>query len=92
MLSLTENAVTAIHDMTTKPELPTGTGIRIAPQQDDPVALVLVMSPGPVPGDEIIEVNGARLFLEPRAAEALNGRSLDVRMDGSGSVVFSLVG
>ncbi|GAA4224416.1 hypothetical protein GCM10022254_03800 [Actinomadura meridiana] len=92
MLALTDGAVAAIRTMTSRPGLAPGTGLRIAPEPDDPASLVLRLADAPEPGDELLDDGGARLFLAPRAARELAGRTLDVRADVSGSVTFHLNG
>jgi len=44
----------------------------------------------PVDGDQVIETEGARVFLEPGAAVALDDKSLDAQVDDEGTVAFTL--
>jgi iron-sulfur cluster assembly protein len=43
-----------------------------------------------VDGDQVIETSGARVFLEPGAAVALDDKSLDAQVDDQGTVAFTL--
>lgn len=89
MLTVTDNAVTAIRSLTAQPEVPDGAGLRIA---TDPSAgaLQLTVAPQPHEGDEVLDSAGARLFLENEAALLLEDKALDATVDDQGSVQFAL--
>ncbi|MGH9049491.1 MAG: Fe-S cluster assembly protein HesB [Acidimicrobiia bacterium] len=86
MLVLTENATEAIRSVVDKPELPEGAGLRIT--SGDPRGLAVSAAPAPEEEDQVLEAQGARVFLEPGAAEALDDRVLDAEIDPQGSVKF----
>lgn len=88
MLTLTRPAVEAIRNLTSQPGLPEHTGLRIA-HQDTAGAMVLSISPQPEAGDQIIETDGVRVFLQTDAAAMLDGKSLDAQVDRDG-VVFQI--
>lgn len=88
MLILTGAAATAIRDLSSRSELPDGTGVRIAPQDGDASLLALMPAAGPAATDEVVETDGVRLFVEFSAAAVLRGKVLDARMDEQGSVGF----
>lgn len=91
MLALTESAVGVIHDLTTQPGLPEGTGLRIAPQTTDNgsgPAFALSLSQAPQGACEVIETPDARLYLEPAVAQQLNDKVLDARIDEQGEIAF----
>ena len=90
MLVLTDNAVSAIRSLTSQPELPVATGLRIMAQGDGAPSLQLSLAEGPVAGDEVLEEDGARVFLEPAAAAVLDGKELDAQVDEKGQVAFSV--
>jgi iron-sulfur cluster assembly protein len=90
MLTLTDSAVTAIRNLTSQPELPDETGLRIMSQQQGGPAFQVTLAESPVDGDQVIETEGARVFLEPVAAEALDDKSLDAQVDDEGTVAFTL--
>jgi iron-sulfur cluster assembly protein len=87
MLAVTENATSVIQQLTDTPELPDGAGLRIASSDDAP-SLTVAPVGAPEDGDEVVENKGARLFLEPQAAELLDDKVLDARVNDSGGVEF----
>ncbi|MCW2919132.1 MAG: hypothetical protein JWN52_7200 [Actinomycetia bacterium] len=87
MLTLTSSAVQVIRSVTEQPQLPPDTGIRIAPQ-DDGSSLGLSVTPGPEAGDQTVEAEGARVYLEPTAATVLENSTLDATFDEQGEVTF----
>lgn len=91
MLTLTEGAVSAIRGLTSGPELPVETGLRIVAQADG-APFQLALADGPAAGDQVVEEDGARVFLEPAAAAILAGKSLDARVTEQGQVAFSVSG
>jgi len=91
MLALTDSAVGVIHDLTTQPGLPDGTGLRIAPQPGvggEGPAFALSLSQGPGVGDEVIETADTKVYLEPEVAQQLQDKVLDARIDEQGEVAF----
>jgi iron-sulfur cluster assembly protein len=90
MLTLTDSAVTAIRNLTSQPELPEDTGLRIMSQSDGGPTYQVTLAETPAAGDQVIETAGARVFLEPGAAVALDDKSLDAQVDAEGTVAFTL--
>jgi Fe-S cluster assembly iron-binding protein IscA len=90
MLTLTDSAVSAIRSLTSQPEVPEETGLRIMAQGEEAPSLQLTLAVGPTADDEVIEENGARVFLEPTAAVVLDSKSLDAQVDDQGKVAFSI--
>ncbi|MFC6884523.1 MULTISPECIES: Fe-S cluster assembly protein HesB [Actinomadura] len=88
MLMLTGAAVTAIRNLVYQPDVPYGSGVRIAPHSDDESLLALTPSPLPAASDEVLETEGARVFLAPTAVGFLTGKVLDARVDEQGEVRF----
>jgi Fe-S cluster assembly iron-binding protein IscA len=64
--------------MTQDPQAPRGAGLRIAPG-DDGIELMLVAEPAP--GDALIDDGGARVFVEPQAAQLLDEQTLDAKLE-----------
>jgi Fe-S cluster assembly iron-binding protein IscA len=89
MLTLTEDAVSAIRGLTSGPELPVQTGLRIVAHGEG-APFQLALADGPAAGDQVVEEDGARVFLEPAAAADLAGKSLDARVNEQGQVAFSV--
>jgi iron-sulfur cluster assembly protein len=86
LLTLTEHAQTAVRTLTQDPQAPEGAGLRITPG-DDGLELMLVAEP--VPGDALIDDDGARVFVEPQVAQLLDDQTLDAQV-GDGNVNFFL--
>lgn len=91
MLTLTDNASTEIRNIVADPQVPDGCGLRIA---NDPAAggLTLTLASAPAEDDQILDENGARVFLEPQAAQLLDDKALDAATDGDGQLRFTVAG
>jgi Fe-S cluster assembly iron-binding protein IscA len=94
MLTLTNNAVTAIRALTSQPEQSPETGLRIMGQGQGQSQGVppfqLALAETPAEGDQVIETDGARVFVAGDAAEALADKALDAEVDDQGGVAFSV--
>jgi Fe-S cluster assembly iron-binding protein IscA len=93
MLVLTEAAAEVVKSVTSTPQAPDGTGLRIAssaPEPEDPGALKLAAVAGPVENDQVIETAGVRVFVESQAAAYLDDKVLDARLDEDGNAQFTL--
>jgi iron-sulfur cluster assembly protein len=89
MLTLTDNAVEVIRNLTDQPQVPEGAGLRIA---TDATAgsLMLSLAAEPMEGDQVVDEAGARLFLESEAARILDDKALDANVDANGAVQFAV--
>jgi iron-sulfur cluster assembly protein len=79
VLTLTDQAVAALRELTTQPGPPAETGLRIAPQPSGADGLALSLTDGPQAGDQVIEDAGVHVYVQPDAATALQlagGRAL----------------
>ena len=93
MLVLTEAATEVVKSLTSTPQAPEGTGLRIAasgPTPGDPGALQVTATAGPGDNDQVIDAAGAHVFLEPQAAAYLEDKVLDAQVDSEGQAHFSL--
>ncbi len=91
MLTLTENASAVIKNITESQQQPDGSGLRIVQQgAAEEAELALTTAPTPEPGDQVVEEQGARVFLEETAAQTLDDKVLDAQVDESGGVQFML--
>ena len=90
MLTLTDNAVTAIRALTSQPEQTPDTGLRIMGQGEGVPPFQLALAEAPVEGDQVIEANGARVYLADDTATVLADKSLDAEVDAEGGVAFSV--
>jgi iron-sulfur cluster assembly protein len=92
VLTLTDQAVDAIRNLTTRPGLPEQTGLRIAPQDTDTDdgGLALSLCDGPQAGDQVIEQADVQVFVQPDAAAVLDDKALDAQVNEDGEVSFQL--
>jgi len=89
MLTLTENATTAVKHLAET--LPTDTGgLRIAQAVDPDQGYAVTLADGPQQGDAVVEDGGARVFVDPVATVQLDDRVLDAQVDENGGVGFAL--
>ena len=93
MLVLTEAAAEVVKSVTSTPEAPAGAGLRIVSAgqgADEPGLLKISAVDGPAEHDQVIEGNGALVFLESEAATVLDDKVLDARLDEQGQPYFTV--
>jgi Fe-S cluster assembly iron-binding protein IscA len=92
MLTLTENAASAIRTLTLQTDQPDESGVRIAPTTGEggTQALGLTVTADPQPGDQVLEAEGARVFLDSDVAPSLEDKALDAQVDAQGQVQFRI--
>jgi Fe-S cluster assembly iron-binding protein IscA len=90
VLTLTDEAVSVLRELTTQPGLPAEAGLRIAPPETGADGLALSLAEGPQAGDQVIEDAGVHVYVQPDAAAALDDKSLDARIGETGEVSFQL--
>ncbi|XTZ18502.1 adhesin [Micromonospora echinospora] len=87
MLTMTDNAVLVIRDLAAQQDVSDAGGLRISADLDaGSLAVELVGQPGR--DDQVVDTNGARIFLDSDAAELLNDTSVDATVDEEGVVQF----
>jgi Fe-S cluster assembly iron-binding protein IscA len=81
MLTMTEQAKDVVKEMVNAGGAPEGSGIRIAsePGAGGAEGLSLAIAEQPAEGDQVVEEDGSRVFLEPRAASMLDDKVLDAQ-------------
>ncbi|HLS14596.1 MAG TPA: iron-sulfur cluster biosynthesis family protein [Beutenbergiaceae bacterium] len=84
MLTLTDDAQTAIQAITADAGLPEGGGVRIA-LADGGTELQMQLVPEPAEGDEVIEAGGARVFASEDASVMLSEQQLDAGQTDEGT-------
>ncbi|MGC0273729.1 HesB/IscA family protein [Pseudactinotalea sp. Z1739] len=84
MLTLTENAQSAIKAITAEADLPETGGVRIAVTEEGS-QLHLELAPEPQSGDEVVEAEGARVFTSEEATQMLDGQELDAGQTEEGT-------
>lgn len=81
MLTITENARTAVEDLTTQARLPEGGGLRIAANETGALELQLV--PTPEPDDAVVENGEARVFVGAETVATVDDLALDTEPTGT---------
>lgn len=87
MLTLTENASTIVNDLTGTEEV---AALRITSEVAPEPTFAISAATQPEPGDQVVEQNGAVVYLDTQAAEVLDDKVLDATLDESGNVQFAL--
>ncbi|MEH0933698.1 adhesin [Micromonospora psammae] len=87
MLKMTDNAVLVIRDLANQQDVAEDGGLRIAADAEAG-SLTIELVPEPVQGDQVVDNQGARIFLDADAAELLNDTSVDATVDDEGVVQF----
>ena len=88
MLVLSQTASTAIRNLVERPELSEVSGLRIANEQGG--GLSVSAAGMPAEGDQVVEDQGARVFLESSLAAMLDDKVLDATVDEHGRIAFVL--
>jgi iron-sulfur cluster assembly protein len=83
MLALTDSAVQAVKGIVSSAdEASEAGGLRMVAEREGTQAnFQLSVAPLPAEDDEVIEEQGARVFLEPEAASLLDDKVLDASVD-----------
>jgi iron-sulfur cluster assembly protein len=89
MVTLTNNAATAIRNLTDQPDIPAGAGLRMAPAAGRG-SLTLSLAAAPTEGDAVVESDGALLFLDPDVADVLGDKTVDAGTDPDGQWNFTI--
>ncbi|MGB2567596.1 HesB/IscA family protein [Micromonospora citrea] len=87
MLTMTDNAVLVIRDLAAQQDVLQDGGLRIAADTEAGSLTVELVSQ-PAQGDQVVDNQGARIFLDSDAAELLNDTSVDASVDDEGVVQF----
>lgn len=90
VLTLTENASTVVKSIVEQSDDIQDGGLRISQDAVDSPALHVIPTEAPQPGDQVLEENGARVFLEETAADTLDDKVLDAQIDENGGVQFMI--
>ncbi|MBL6275153.1 adhesin [Micromonospora fiedleri] len=87
MLTMTDNAVLVIRDLAAQQDVGEGGGVRIA-ADTQAGSLTVELVAEPVEGDQVVDTQGARIFLDSDAADLLGDASVDASVDDEGIVQF----
>ncbi len=77
MFTMTTKAREVVRRVTSHPRIGATSGLRIASQGPGEDALGVRTATGPERGDEVVERDGARVFLDEPAVPRVRGRLLD---------------
>ena len=77
MLTVTDNAKTAVQDLAQQAGVPDEGGLRIAQSAGQPGNFELALVPAPQPDDQVVEEETPHVFVEAQAAPALDALTLD---------------
>ncbi|BCL15935.1 adhesin [Micromonospora sagamiensis] len=87
MLTMTDNAVLVIRDLAAQQDVSDAGGLRITADLDAG-SLAVELVGQPARDDQVVDTEGARIFLDSDAAELLNDTSVDASVDEEGVVQF----
>lgn len=85
MLTLTDNARHAVQDISARAGLPEQGGLRIVESEQQGGSFELSLVTAPVDGDQVIEAEGARVFVEPTTSVVLADQKLDAAASDEGT-------
>lgn len=95
MLTLTDNASAIVTTLVNRQSEAEDAGLRIhtstEPGPDGAARLAVDVTPHPEPEDQVIELIGARIFLEEEAAVVLSDKVLDAGVSEEGAVSFAVL-
>lgn len=89
MLTLTDNAQSVITGIVDGAQAPQTGGIRIS-QDAEGAGLSVTVANAPEADDQVVEAAGAKVFLDPDAAIALDDKVLDASAQPDGRVDFAV--
>lgn len=84
VLTLTDDARTAVHDLATQAGVPEGGGLRIAGSAAQPGNFELALVPAPQPDDQVLDGGPTPVFVEQTTAPALADLTLDTDPQAAG--------
>ncbi len=90
MLTLTETATTVVKSIVDRDPNVADGAVRIGRGATDRDFAIAVVD-APQPGDDVVESDGARVYLEPAVSLVLEDKTLDAHVTETGAVTFALV-
>ena len=91
MLTLTENASTIVKTLVDQNLSTEDGGLRFSQEGAESGGLTVTTTQQALPGDALVEQDGAKVYLDETAATALGDQVLDAAVDETGGVQFSLL-
>ena len=89
MLTMTDNASAAVKSIAESRPADNIAGLRISGAEESE-SLSVMLAQAPEEADQVIENDGARVFLEQRASAILDDKILDAQTDHKGKLSFVL--
>jgi iron-sulfur cluster assembly protein len=90
VLTVTHEASKAIQTLTDQTPEPDSAGLRISVETGEEAAqIALAVTEGPYPEDQVVDAEGAHVFVAESAGEFLDDKTLDASMKDDG-VAFSI--
>jgi Fe-S cluster assembly iron-binding protein IscA len=90
VLTVTNEATTAIRTLVHGRDLPDSAGLRLAAAGESTGRFTAAVVDEPTSGDEVVDVRGTHVYLDAEAASALDDRILDARVTPNGGFRFAL--
>lgn len=88
MLTLTDNASTIVKEIAH--QIPDASGLRISSAEGGEPTFEVEPAQSPEPGDQVVEQDGATVYLNEAAAAQLDDKVLDAAVDQQGGVQFAI--
>jgi Fe-S cluster assembly iron-binding protein IscA len=89
VIEVSSQAADRIRALVKHSDVPAGSGLRIA-NDTRAGSLKLSLAPQPADVDLVVDAAGARLFLDPTAAQLLADKTLDVETNPDGRLQFAI--
>ena len=89
MLAISETAAEAIRGLVAAAGVPDSAGLRITAPPTGEASFELSVAGTPAEDDEVVEKEGAQVFLEPSAAALLEDKRLEAQVE-AGQVTFAI--
>jgi Fe-S cluster assembly iron-binding protein IscA len=90
MLTLTENAASVVKTIAGQAVTAETGGLRFSRQGGNENALSISAAEAPEVDDQVVERDGARVFLAQDTVEVLDDQILDAQVDSGGGVQFTI--
>jgi Fe-S cluster assembly iron-binding protein IscA len=92
MLQMTTRAAALLNQIRSTSDIPVDAGVRVYAEQatGDQVSIGVGFIDNPMPGDQVIEQEGVKLFVAPEVAAPLDNTIIDVTRDnGESQLIFT---
>jgi iron-sulfur cluster assembly protein len=90
MLTLTDTASTVVKTIAAQTPGAENGGLRINGDTPETTNFSVALAAEPEAGDQVVEHDGAKVFLEENASQALDDKVLDAQVDEGGAVRFAI--